>query len=204
MFDFKRIVLRRAKQHINGFNLQVLIGSSLSLTASVSGSCCYWLYPLFIPDWLSWLLHSASAVWLAEHQPRHCCDLPLVARSPARVFSKYCSCFGNSVKESVYGGWFAWVRSWGGWGVCLATKRPYGWWHIYKCLFYYTHTWRLPHTCCAVYGWVRSRSKEASPRGLVCACIYGMFEETFTASESTPTKGICIWIRDNSCLALLT
>lgn len=72
----------------------------------------------------------------------------------------------------------------------------------------YTHSWRLPHTCCTVYGWVKSRSKETSPRGLVSACIYLCLHvpvwRDIHCLWICLNKEDCIWIRDNSCLTLLT
>lgn len=68
------------------------------------------------------------------------------------------------------------------------------------------HTWRPPHTCCTVYDWLRSRSKETSPWGHVCACT-GVCLHVAVWREIrrfwTSNKEDWIWIRGDSCLDLL-
>ncbi len=63
----------------------------------------------------------------------------------------------------------------------------------------HTHrrTWRVPHTCCTVYGWLGSWSKETSPRGLVCACKSAWVRVCFW------TDIHCFWIfanKEDLCL----
>lgn len=86
-----------------GVNPQALIGFSLSLTASLSGSCCYWLAlspPPPPPPRLARLLIALTRsryTRLVERRPRERCDSPhgLCVQTLGSVFLKYCSCFGD-------------------------------------------------------------------------------------------------------------